>query len=210
MRLISLLVLSLLANTLFGQTGRVVYELADLVDARTVDGRLFCDRESKPTIKPRGLIEVPDTARNVVIAAIKLPNFDAGKVIKISDRQWLIEDSGKWIVGISGEGITTPLLVLDVQPTPAPGPGPTPNPDPLPPPTPSDIANEYNLGKLAFEKAPKGEVFAAQSLQKFYKDGADRVYGEFCLSHAAMFGKLTSRRCEKILNSSFVISIYPY
>jgi hypothetical protein len=63
-----------------------------------------------------------------------------------------------------------------VPPGPGPGPGPEPTPDPAP-----NVLNDYNVGLVAFQNAPKDPALALK-IAGFYKDGADRLFGQSGIS----------------------------
>lgn len=156
---------------------------------------ILCDKDSTPKLSPIALITVPEEAQNISIKAASLPTGTIIDAKQVSPRIWYLDQPGNWLIVITGSGITSPLHSITIGPSPAPipippgpvPPGPTPPPDPTPTPVPPgpvppvpdpipNIANNYNVGLIAYKSAPKDRQLALW-IADLYSNGAAQLHG---------------------------------
>lgn len=183
MLLAMLLLVPSLAVAQVGVTTSTAYQIAGLGEITKVGDVLLSSVSPTITSKPVGIVNVNATDVEISVSDInRLPY----QPLKLDADSWMIDKPGKWWVEVKEYGKieladgTTRRIVLDstvvviefsFSPTPNP-PGPTPDP-PIPP---SPINNEYGLGKVAFENAPRDPVLAAK-FQAIYKQSGDFLFG---------------------------------
>lgn len=163
--------------------------------------------QTKPTltVSPVGVIELETESTDVdlTVSDAQRVTYDA---TQLSDKVWLIEKPGKWWVevkeygGIKLADGTTRRIMLDSKVVTVAfdfdPPGPNPDPDPGPGPNPSPVPNEYGVGSVAYQFAPKDAANAAK-MASIYKQSGDFLFGipslKFVVSQSDAHSKDPSR-----------------
>jgi len=177
-----------LAVAQVGVTTSTAYQITGLGTITKVGDVLLSSVSPTITSKPVGVVNVNATDVEISVSDInRLPY----QPLKLDADSWMIDKPGKWWVEVKEYGTialadgSTRRIVLDstvvvvefsFSPTPIPPipdpPGPTPDP-PIPP---SPIANDYGVGKVAFDNAPRDPVLAVR-YQSIYKQSGDFLFG---------------------------------
>lgn len=124
------------------------------------------------TVKPVGVVRVETEAANIEVAisdAARVP-YEAAK---LDAKTWIINKPGRWWVDVTAIDFEKNIYgrksaVVDVGEAPGPGPGPNPPPSPVP--------NEYGVGKVAYENAPR-DVASAVRFASIYRQAGDFLFG---------------------------------
>jgi len=124
------------------------------------------------TVKPVGVVRVETEAANIEVAV-----SDAARVpyepTQLDAKTWIINKPGRWWVEVVAIDFAKNIYgrktaVVDVGESPGPGPGPNPPPSPVP--------NEYGVGKVAYENAPR-DVASAVKFASIYRQAGDFLFG---------------------------------
>jgi len=176
-----------LAVAQVGVTTSTAYQISGLGQITKVGDVLLSSVSPTITSKPVGVVNVNATDVEIAVSDVnRLPY----QPLRLDADSWMIDKPGKWWVEVKEYGTialadgSTRRIVLDstvvvvefsFAPTPNP-PGPGPQPDPKPPVPPSPINNEYGVGKVAYDFAPRDVVIAAK-YASVYKQAGDFLFG---------------------------------
>jgi len=164
----------LIASACFGQVevkSGTYYQLDGLGKITQVGNLTLVAAPPTITVKPVGVIRVETEAANIEVAisdSARVP-FEA---TKLDNKTWIINKPGRWWVDVTAIDFEKNIYgrksaVIDVGEAPGPGPNPPP---------PSPVPNEYGVGKVAYENAPR-DVASAVKFAAIYRQASDFLFG---------------------------------
>ncbi len=192
----SIIIFLLLCSSCFGQIDMTYIKAKSLIGVtspKVVGDRILVGEDSRPSVATVAIITVKSDAKFVRLVARK-SIFEKGSLEKISDTEWLLSGSGRFIVEATSfdpdKGIDENAIevTLDQAPPPGPDPKPEPEPDPEPTPNPTPVPNEYNVGKVSLQNAPKDQPMAMQ-IANMYRSSASKLWGQGALADIVSINK---------------------
>ena len=152
--------------------------LVGATSPRLVGDRILIGEDSKPQISPVAVLKVKSSEKFRIKARKSL--FENAELIALAEDEFLLFGEGEYLVEAISLNHERSLKVL-VGSSPSPTPTPTPTPTPDPPKPDVNVANEYNVGVVAFTKAPSDPTLARQ-IATYYRTNASRLFGQGGLS----------------------------
>lgn len=156
-------------------------------------GRILMEADSKTAESIVAEVRAGCTEK-VNLWAIK-SRKERGQLIPISQStdkegktvwKYLLAGDGEFtIVASAGEWTSELDVVIGVEPDPKP---PIPPPDPIPPKPIIDVPNEYNVGQISYQTAPK-DIDTAKQIATWYRVGASKLFGQGGLADIATIRK---------------------
>ena len=156
--------------------------LPDRICDALVDGKLVADATSKPVLESNTLTVIVVQQKIYETLDVECENLQTREFIDLDKvslgyRFPTSVKPGTYRVTVTGfnPGIARKRLDVQVGDTPKPPDPPGPNP-PGPTPTPDVVPNEYGVGAVAFQFAPK-VASEAKSLAAMYRQAGEFLYG---------------------------------
>jgi len=187
------------------------YQISGLGKVVTIGDMTLVPAIPKIESKPIGVVSVETQSAEPEVNFTDQQRL-AYPAKKVTDKNWLIEAPGKYWVEVKEYGDvkladgTTRRIMLDsktavVEFNFEPGPGPEP---PTPPPSP--VPNEYGVGSVAYQYAPKDAANAAK-MSSIYKQSGDFLFGipslKFIVSSNEAHSKDPSRSVIAWINQQY-------
>ena len=162
------------AKTYYRIAPVTITQVGDVSLVESVDGL----SKAYSTAQPVGVIRVDTEASNVEMT-VSGADRQPIEPKRLTENVYLIERVGKWWVDVTVidfekniYGRKTLLVEVGAGPPPPTPDPPGPNP---PTPVPDNVPNEYGVGRVAFEAAPKD--VSAKDYAKIYKQAGDFLFG---------------------------------
>lgn len=121
-------------------------------------------------------VKITPGAPNLNVFAVQGHNITDMPSLLGSETDYTLTGSGTYLViAVNPASRERSALVVTIG---GPSPGPGPDPTPVPPPKPDVVIdNSYNVGSIAYAKAPK-EPTVAKTIAMLYRKNAIRLYGD--------------------------------
>lgn len=156
-------------------------------------GRILMEADSKTSESIVAVIRVSSSERVRIKAQRTLKEF--AELIPWSQAtddgvltaKYILAGEGAYVIdAMSASWDRSIDVTIGVQPEPKP---PIPPPDPIPPPKPIiDVPNEYNVGQISYQQAPK-DTDTAKQIATWYRVGASKLFGQGGLADIATIRK---------------------
>ena len=160
----------LLCSQVFGQIELSYTPAKSLVGAtnpRVVGDRILIGDDSKPQISSVAIVKVKASESFRIKARKTL--FETSELIPLNENEFLLFGEGEYLVEAISLNHERSLKVTI-------GSSPTPNP-PNPPKPDVEVPNEYNVGSVAYSKAPSDAAMAKQ-IAGYYRMNAGKLFGQ--------------------------------
>ena len=164
-----ILVFFLLCSQVFGQIELSYTPARSLVGAtnpRIVGDRILIGDDSKPQISSVAIVKVKASESFRIKARKTL--FETSELIALNENEFLLFGEGEFLVEAISLNHDRSLKVVI-------GSSPTPTPDPPKPGV--EVPNEYNVGLVAYSKAPSDAAMAKQ-VAGYYRVNAAKLFGQ--------------------------------
>lgn len=146
---------------------------------RIIGDRIIIGEDSQPRVSTVAVIKVKSDERYKLKARKTL--FETAELVALTDTEYLLAGDGDYLVEATSVDSDASLrIVIGGSPSPTPNPPPEPIPTPTPTPKP-DVANDYNVGLVSIQTAPKDPANAKQ-IANWYRVGAAKLFGQGGLS----------------------------
>ena len=140
--------------------------LVGATNPRIVGDRILIGDDSKPQISSVAIVKVKASESFRIKARKTL--FETSELIALNENEFLLFGEGEHLVeAISLNHDRSLKVVIGSSPTPAPDP---PKPD-------VEVPNEYNVGSVAYSKAPSDAAVAKQ-IAGYYRVNAAKLFGQ--------------------------------
>ena len=143
---------------------------------RVIGDRIIIGEDSKPQVSVVAVIKVSSKDRYRIKARKSL--FETAELVALTEHEYMLAGEGEYLIEVASVDHDASVKIQIGKDPPKPDPKPEPKPDPIPDPKPvPDIGNEYNVGAVALQNAPK-DVSNARTLAASYRRNAARLYGQ--------------------------------
>jgi hypothetical protein len=146
--------------------------LVGATSPRVVGDRILIGEDSNPQVSSVAIIKVKSSEAFRIKARKSL--FEESELVPLSDNEYLLIGEGEYLVEANSLNHERSLKVI-VGSSPQPTPTPTPKPDPPKPDV--TVPNEYNVGLIAYSKAPSDAAMARQ-IAGYYRINAGKLFGQ--------------------------------
>lgn len=181
-RLLLVLGFSLFASISLAQLEVEAKVIKQLITNETIQhsgDMLYVTKDAVLQSRPGLLITIDTEASNIEIDISDASRNPVAYQEK-GKHEFLVDTPGKFFIEVTAIDFSKNIygkkkLVAELGSNPKPDPpGPTPDPEP---PTPDVVPNEYGLGSVAYQYAPKNDVGNISNYANMYRRAADFLYG---------------------------------